>query len=249
MGGAVDLELVGLLERKFFDAWPGLTTFYDACWVMRLSRGYTKRANSVSFLDPDDAEMMRRLMRAEEIYARNKLPACFRITPLAPPGLDATLEARGYRLLDETLTMTMALSATPPDAALHVQATPDEAWLRAFIDASGVAEQHEAAMRLLLARIVPETSYLTLRTEDGDAGTALVVVDGDWAGIFDVAVRADLRGRGYGARLMRGVLAHAAACGARQAWLQVTAANTRARALYAALGFAEAYRYVYRMKV
>ncbi len=244
--------IVEQLERCFFAAWPALNTCFDGPAVIRLSRGYTKRANSVSFLDPDDSDLYLRMIRAEDMYLRHHLPPCFRLTPLAPPGLDAMLEERGYRRIDETLTMTMtmttALSPVPPDMAMYVRYKPNDAWLRAFIIATGTPAEHEDTMRTMLSRIVPSASYLTLRTEDGDVGTTLVVTDGTWAGIFDVAVREDLRGKGYGARLMRGVLAHAAASGATHAWLQVMETNTSARHIYDALGFTEAYRYFYRIR-
>jgi N-acetylglutamate synthase len=55
------------------------------------------------------------------------------------------------------------------------------------------------------------------------------------------------RRRGYGHALVRGMLGWAAERGARHAYLQVVAANTPARRLYAGLGFREVYRYWYRI--
>jgi ribosomal protein S18 acetylase RimI-like enzyme len=43
-------------------------------------------------------------------------------------------------------------------------------------------------------------------------------------------------------------LGAAAARGAREAWLQVVAANQAAVSLYSSLGFIEAYRYRYRVR-
>jgi ribosomal protein S18 acetylase RimI-like enzyme len=52
--------------------------------------------------------------------------------------------------------------------------------------------------------------------------------------------------RGYARRIIGSLAGWAADQGARGACLEVEAANTPARALYAALGFEELYRYHYR---
>ena len=55
------------------------------------------------------------------------------------------------------------------------------------------------------------------------------------------------RRKGHGGRLVRGMLAQAAALGASSAYLQVVMTNNPAIALYESLGFSEAYRYAYRI--
>ena len=68
------------------------------------------------------------------------------------------------------------------------------------------------------------------------------------AGLFDVAVREDQRGKGYARSIVRAALRWAAAQGAQRAWLQVMVANKSAVDLYTRLGFQEAYSYSYRQK-
>jgi len=58
--------------------------------------------------------------------------------------------------------------------------------------------------------------------------------------INNVAVRPELRGRGYGRALVEHALGHAQAAGARAAFLEVRRSNIAARRLYATLGFVQA---------
>lgn len=229
------------LESAFLSAWPALSTAFDGLWVARLAAGYSKRANSVVCLGADgDAD---RIDRIEAHYARHGQPALFRLNPLAPDWLDAELARRGYTVLDPTLTLTMpGGGAAVPD--WRAEATASAAWCAAYAAASGIDGRHCATMQAMFARLVPEAAFGTLHVDGVPAGWAMVVRDGTLAAIFDVIVRPDLRGRGLGRRLMRAVMAETAG---RIAWLQVTEANTAARALYASLGFTEAHRGHYRV--
>ena len=86
-------------------------------------------------------------------------------------------------------------------------------------------------------------------TEGGQiVGCGLGVLQGGYLGLFDLVVDAAHRRRGYGAELMRGLLAWGKSQGARRAYLQVMCSNQPALHLHAGLGFAEVYRYWYRVQ-
>jgi ribosomal protein S18 acetylase RimI-like enzyme len=214
---------------------------HEGLWLMRMAAGYSKRANSVTCLGPDgDPD---RIARVEAHYRRHGLTPTFRLSPLAPDWLDAELAGRGYTVLDPTLTL-IAPGGDDPDPAWHEEAAVSPAWCLGYAEAAGVPARHQPTMQAMFARIVPEVAFGTLRMDGAAAAWAMVALDGPWAGISDAVVRPDLRGRGLGRRLMRATLARAAG---RTVWLQVTAANSAARALYASLGFTEAYRGRYRI--
>jgi ribosomal-protein-alanine N-acetyltransferase len=75
-----------------------------------------------------------------------------------------------------------------------------------------------------------------------DRGFILARVAADEAEILTLAVAADARRQGHGARLLAQAMAAAAARGAAAMFLEVAAANHAARALYAAAGFGPAGR-------
>ena len=105
-----------------------------------------------------------------------------------------------------------------------------------------------SAHAALLARIDRPTGFATVFDDHGAAvAQGLAVADRAMVGLFDLAVVPAQRGRGHGRALVAGLRRWGDTMGARTAWLQVSAANTRAIALYAAAGFAAAYRYHYRV--
>ncbi|MCJ7701680.1 MAG: hypothetical protein MUO62_08870, partial [Anaerolineales bacterium] len=124
-------DMIRSIETVSMNAWPALREeFYDG-WVLRFSKGYTKRANSVNVLGESSLDLAEKISTCEAAYQREDLAAIFRLTPLSPPDLDGLLESRGYRRLDPTGVMTLDLREWidhPGEAAL-LQESSRDAWL------------------------------------------------------------------------------------------------------------------------
>lgn len=235
------------LEERALNAWPAPQTLICGGWAVRAAGGYTKRANSANALAgaaPVDAI----LPQVEAVYARLGLPSIIRLSPLVPTRTDAFLEARGYAALDPTLVLHREITAAPLPREVQIDARLTPLWAQGFAMANSVPAAHRALHDRILAGIVPQTGFATLTQGGEPLAYALGVVERGAVGIFDVVVAPAARRRGYGVRLTEALLAWGAAQGAREAYLQVAAANTPARALYAALRFTEAYPYHYRIK-
>ncbi len=100
----------------------------------------------------------------------------------------------------------------------------------------------------MLDGLVPPACFASLSAGSQIAACGLGVVHGGWLGLFDIVTHPQQRGQGFAQRLIRQLLAWAAAQGADGAYLQVMLNNPPALALYQRLGFREAYRYWYRVK-
>ena len=60
------------------NAWPSLqTVLYDG-WVIRVSGGYTKRANSICPIYPSVLDLDEKLRYCEELYTSMRLPVVFK---------------------------------------------------------------------------------------------------------------------------------------------------------------------------
>jgi ribosomal protein S18 acetylase RimI-like enzyme len=233
------------LEQAGLNAMPAYRVAWNGGWIIRISAGGARRRNSVTCLDPADAGSVdHRIERIEADYGRAGLPAIFRLSPLAPPALDAALEKRGYRTVDETLVLHMELPERGERG--RFAATPSEAWFQ--VAGNGLSAQAARELRDSVPLLVPPALYPLLEHEGAPACAARVVLDGRLAGIFDVATLPAARRSGLARRIMFETLGAAAARGARAAWLQVVASNQAAVALYSSLGFIEAYRYRYRVR-
>lgn len=73
------------------------------------------------------------------------------------------------------------------------------------------------------------------------------MLENDYFGLFDLVTDSQRHNKGYGARLVSGMLRWAQEHGAAHAYLQVLNSNFPARHLDAKLGFQEVYQYWYRV--
>lgn len=234
------------LELASHSAVPAARTGFDGPFLLRAFLGGTGRANATSSLSAaPDPDLAARITRIEAHYARLGLPARFRSTPLDPPGLAGALEARGYRADKGSLVMAGPVAFTAADPAVQALPAPDEDWLSVIATADyQTPARREEKIRAPALMMVP-AAWMLLRLDGRPAATAQVAADGPLAGLFDVAVHPDFRRQGLARRVLGAAAAWAAAQGAETAWLQVSADNHPAVALYRQLGLREMYRYRY----
>lgn len=239
-------------------SWPALSTAFDRDWVIRLADGVTKRSNSVTCLGtdarlgPGDSDLDRRIERIEEVYAERDLPAIFRLSPLASPALDARLADRGWRRFDETVVMTADLDAIQakldggPQHDVAIATEPDRRWLQSCYRIDETKPDHLQTLATMLDRLIPKAGYGRI----GEAGRidalALVVIDAELAGLFEVLTSPERRREGLAQALLRALFAWSRSEGATTAWLAAVADSQPALSLYERLGFREVYRYHYR---
>lgn len=257
------------LEERAMNAWPALQTILHGGWVMRLSGGHTKRANSVNALDPATPfETLR--AAAERLYARQNLPAIFRLSPLAGPAIDQALADAGYTRSDPSLVLHTALPAMQPTPALdpaieiEIAPSPSAEWRTGSAEASNIPPHHRPIHDRMVAAIALPAAFATLRVPGHPAGRTnhhargrtnhraigfgLAVHEHGAVGLFDIIINPPDRGHGHGRRLTTALLHWGHEVSAHTAYLQVTAANHPARTLYQSLGFQPAYPYHYRIR-
>jgi N-acetylglutamate synthase len=236
----------GRFDRLVAAAWPAPYTERLGGWRLRYAAGVTKRANSVLPL-ADPGDLGAAIRGAESFYAARGLPTLFSIGDGAWPGLDGALGARGYEVVDPTLVMTADLpappaAAPPPEhAGASIDDAPSREWLDLWWSVSGrYADQLDVAGKILTG--VP-ASYVRLA---GGQAVGRGVAQGEWYGIYCMAVAPTARRRGLGRAVLRTLLAVARHQGARRAYLVVVERNAAARRLYEREGFRVAGRYHYR---
>ncbi|MEO8675216.1 MAG: GNAT family N-acetyltransferase [Casimicrobiaceae bacterium] len=224
--------------------------FYDG-WLLKLSAGKAKRARSVNAFFGSTLPLARKIEHCEKIYAQHGLAPLFRMTPFnCPADLEHALAARGYVAFETTLVQAMELDEAPaiPAAADDVEIAALGA--AAFVEAVGALRgsttgQREAHRERL------ENSPLDKRSVAVSAGgrvvcTAQVAVEGGLVGVYDVVTAEDARGKGYATFACASLLSWAWQHGANVAYLQVSADNAPAIAIYRRFGFETMYTYHYR---
>jgi N-acetylglutamate synthase len=238
------------VEELSLGGWPALQTLAYDGWLLRFAEGYTKRSNSVSPLYPSAIAPGEKIRVCEDLYAGRGLPTIFKLLDEGEGNsLDGVLEGRGYLRLDESSVRVRDLSGFPaePKDGIKILDSFSENWIDAFCTCSG-AEARRAVIGRILGNVLCPVIVAAKAVDGGIAGCGYGAVDRGHVGIFDIVVRQEFRGRGYGEQILRSILGRAAAMGALRAYLQVISGNVPAEGLYDKLGFREAYRYWYRKR-
>ena len=252
--------MITRFEEYSANAWPSLKTLFVEGWALRFAGGYTRRANSVLPLHGGPERLPERVAACETLFRLEGLRPVFKMTEAAPAGLDALLADAGYAM--EAPTVLMGLEGIAgwgggsgrtdrtcfPGAEATALERPSAEWFEAWASFSAPKEADLPIARAILANIVPERRFLLLREQGRPVACALVVIEGGWAGIFDVVVKPGERGRGLGRTIMQLALEAAAAAGASASYLQVVSGNSPAENLYASLGYHPIYNYWYRAR-
>ncbi|MGH1572655.1 GNAT family N-acetyltransferase [Methylobacterium sp. P31] len=243
-----DLDLAWRVEEACLNAWPSPRQLLVHGYLLRASRGRSKRQNSVNPLrgsgDPEAA-----IEAGRAIYDALGQRPIFRVPAIAPR-MEPLLARRGYAVVDETCTLYRDLHGLPevPDPSVDLAPVPDARWL-ALRDALNRADAAAAqAFRETIRALILPRAFASASAEEGIGAIAFGVLDRDLLVMESVATPEPLRGRGHARRTVRALLRWGRSQGARAACLQVVAANAPARALYGGLGFGrELYRYHYRV--
>lgn len=245
--------LIKRIEEAGLNAWPALQQMLYDGWVLRFSKGYTKRANSVNALYPSVIDTREKVAFCEAQYRAQGLTPIFRITPFAPADLDTILEPSGYELIDTTLVLARDVAAIPklrgPHSTLpgqvHQESLDD--WLPIYCHLKSSSLEEHQTHREILETILGRCLYASLTVSGEAVSCALGVLEDELFGLFDVVTALEHRKKGYGTQLISAMLGWVREDGARHAYLGVVELNSPARRLYDKLGFREVYRYWYRV--
>ena len=240
------------LDAAGMRAHPARETCGDAALLLQATGGYTQRANSAVplFAPLPDADAA--LAVAQAFYAARELPVTFRLPSFVDDdGFGAALAGAGFRAVSPTRVMVRSVVGLAAAAPCLDVVDDVRGWceLHDSLSGDGNAPASAAAIeRLDLLERIGSRRVLTRLAVDGTAvGAAVVVIDGDLAGLYSLVVDVKSRGKGLGAMLVRELLALANARCATSAYLQVAASNP-ACSLYERLGFVDAYDYTYYVK-
>lgn len=206
-------------EVRALPLWTSPTTEALGEWVLRVVEGDrgrgSPRANSCLAIGDPGNPLDVALERVAEFYARHGREAL--VQAEAGSETEAVAVAAGWTVLE------------PQDSPYLVGSLVMT--LRAAGSDDGVRTSVEGT-RLLS----------TLTIDDEEAGRVRGELNGDWLGVHGLTVDEGRRRRGFGRRLMAGLLRAGAEEGASTVWLEVVRENTAAWMLYAGLGLREHHR-------
>jgi N-acetylglutamate synthase len=239
------------VEDLLFNATqPAQQLQYDG-WLLRLASNDVKRASSINPIYGSSLPVAEKIAHCERVYAEHGLPSLYRMTPFAQPAsLDETLEEQGYEVLERSVSMTAPLDRTLPEAREDLRFEwPDlDGWVKVSAKIRGLApERQEAERRRLFESTLPGFAVVVYAGDEA-VGCGLMMIEDDYAGLFDLATVASRQREGIGLATCVYLMQLARQHGAERAWLSVVVDSKTAVRLYERLGFAPVYDYWYRRK-
>jgi len=141
------------IEEVALNSWPALQQILFDGWILRFSKGYTKRANSINPIFASTVDVREKITTSERLFREKGLPPVFRLTPFSsPPELDDVLEGLGYRKIDLSMVLCLDLRRWQPTA--RSEGTVREETLDDWMDvycrlASSPSDQHQAHREIL----------------------------------------------------------------------------------------------------
>lgn len=240
-----------LIEELSLNAYPGVQMLHYDGWVLCLSPGRWWRASSVQIMQPSLLLLDEKIAGCEAVYSAHGKRTVFKLTRQSQAEIEPALIARGYARDAETSVQTMAFQSaeSPADFAdVTFTPVPDEAYKAAFFEIHQLAEDERGPWERIQQGVLLPRVYLRLQAGGETVAVALGVLERGWLGVFGMGVVAKERKHGHAQHMARALLAWGAAHGATHSYLQVMLNNPAALALYAGLGYHEAYRYWYWQK-
>ena len=213
-------------------------------WLLRADHGFTRRANSVLPLHQLSVPLDDAIDRAADWYRSRGLPLLIQVPLHARRLLDAGLAERGWPALDHTLVLARRLEyaeVMPSGSRVEIAATPDAQWLARYRGGAGRTGPGAA----LLARH-EVVGFASIRRDGHTVAIGRGAVDDGWLGVMAVEVAAEHRREGLARAVTAALWAWGIQRGATRSYLQVSADNAAATALYAKLGYWHHHDYHYR---
>jgi GNAT superfamily N-acetyltransferase len=241
-------DLILGLESRLINAWPSFDyQLYDG-WLLRLAKGYSKRANSATPLSHGvglDEDLLAHMV--ERFLAENVRPT-FRLNSLEADGVDAFLAGQGFTAIEPTSVLARIL---PDDCTLDpatiIEPEATLRWVRETARAYGGDKANDEILRKIVMRIRQKAAFATLNLDDRPVAWGLAVLERGWVGLYDIVVNPELRGIGLGRRMVASLLAWGAEQGASHVYLQVRDDNAIAHGLYRSLNLERVYGYTHRV--
>jgi GNAT superfamily N-acetyltransferase len=244
---ASEAALAWRVETVCFNAFPSLKQAIFDGWLLRFSKGVSRRANSANPLCANRAPVASVIDPIEALYRRQDQPTIFRV-PSFLGVIDEPLVARGYRSEGETCVLHGAIDAVAaaPGPNIELSPEPGAEWLAAMAQLQQHSDTHREVYRRIVQAIAVPAAFAALRIDGRLVALAYGAVSGGLLCYESVITDPARRRQGLAWRVVAGLAAWGRDEGARGVCLQVEAGNTPARALYDRFGLTtELYRYRY----
>lgn len=238
-GAPLSLRIIEL-EKLSDLTWPALEIIEYGEWRLRISDGFSMRANSVLPNGEPPIDLASAVDEVTSIYRENNLKPTFSIPLPIFDELDRYLEQRGWNIKIDANFLIRDIGAIEvsghPQFSIEILDYPSKEWLEVNSD-----QPLEKIMRRYPAR------YGAIKSGEEVIAVGRIATLGSWSIVTRLFVNPSFRGKGLAKALMNNLLSAAVTDGATKVALQVDNENGAALALYQSMGFTTHHKFVYRI--
>jgi ribosomal protein S18 acetylase RimI-like enzyme len=237
------------IEELSMNAWPSIqTVIYDG-WIIRLANGYTKRANSINPIYLSKINLEEKIQYCKKLYVRYNLPTVYKLVECNEHKIiDRELETLKYEIVDTTSVQICddikILGKDYP--GIHRCIDFNEEWINGFIECNNIRIEFIDTLKMMLKNITGNKVVVYKRLDKEIVGCGYGVIENGYVGLFDIVIKENKRGNGYGKEIVKSILSEAGKAGIGKSYLQVVNTNEIAKGLYKKIGYKEKYKYWYR---
>ena len=228
------------LEKLSDLTWPAQEIVEYGKWRLRISDGFSMRANSVLPIGEPPIDLASAIDEITNIYHEKKLKPTFSIPLPIFDELDRYLEQHGWNIKIDANFLIRDIGAievsSDPQFSIEILDYPSEEWLETNSD-----QPLEKIMRRYPAR------YGAIKIGEQIIAVGRIATLGSWSIVTRLFVNPSFRGKGVAKNLMNNLLSAAVSDGATKVALQVDNENGAALALYQSMGFTTHHKFVYRI--
>ena len=228
------------LEKLSDLTWPAQEIVEYGKWRLRISDGFSMRANSVLPIGEPPIDLASAVDEITNIYRENKLKPTFSIPLPIFDELDRYLEQNGWNIKIDANFLIRDIGAieasSDPQFFIEILDYPSKEWLEINSD-----QPLEKIMRRYPAR------YGAIKIGEQVIAVGRIATFGSWSIVTRLFVNPSFRGKGVAKILMNNLLSAAVSDGATKVSLQVDNENGAALALYQSMGFTIHHKFVYRI--
>ncbi len=243
-GSPLSLRIIEL-EKLSDTTWPATEIIEFGKWRLRISDGFTMRANSVlptgaGPIGEPPLELADAIEYVIKIYRDKGLTPTFTLPLPIYQELDEYLETQGWQIKVGAQFLIKDIDSIATEMFsqndFEILDHPSQAWL-------GLQSDHR--LENLMQRY--PAKYALIKSGESVKAVGRIATLGTWAMATRLFVDPSHRGKGLAQQLMLRLMAAAKEDGATKIGLQVDLENAAALALYDSMGFRLHHKYVYRV--
>ena len=243
-GSPLSLRIIEL-EKLSDTTWPATEIIEFGKWRLRISDGFTMRANSVlptgaGPIGEPPLELADAVEHVIKSYRDKGLTPTFTLPLPIYQELDEYLESQGWQIKVGAQFLIKDIDSIATEMFsqndFEILDHPSQAWL-------GLQSDHH--LENLMQRY--PAKYGLIKSGESVVAVGRIATLGTWAMATRLFVAPSNRGKGLAQQLMLRLIAAAKEDGATKIGLQVDLENAAALALYDSMGFRLHHKYVYRI--